>query len=199
MMVDSITVPANAHGFAIRLGIAASVVKAASVSHFVQQALPRPVSSTIVSGSDPFSSQRGRTENEGYWLLPRSSLSKTPLRLANSVGLIDSGYTGELIAMVDNVSAEPYVVPSSARLFQIAQASLKPFAKVIVVESLGETYRGNGGFGSTGFTFPSDRTHVPQRDVVQVPVETAIADARFDSSSALSSAATIPRMIFPCQ
>jgi dUTPase len=39
---------------------------------------------------------------QGYYLYPRSSLSSTPLRLANSVGIIDSGYTGPIIAKVDN-------------------------------------------------------------------------------------------------
>lgn len=38
----------------------------------------------------------------GFYLYPRSSISKTPFRLANSVGIIDSGYRGNLIAMLDN-------------------------------------------------------------------------------------------------
>ena len=40
---------------------------------------------------------------KSYFLMPRSSLSKTPLRLANSVGLIDAGYRGEIMAAVDNI------------------------------------------------------------------------------------------------
>ena len=39
-----------------------------------------------------------------YLLMPRSSISKTPLRLSNSIGLIDPGYRGEIIAVVDNVN-----------------------------------------------------------------------------------------------
>ena len=38
-----------------------------------------------------------------YFLMPRSSISKTPLRLANAVGLIDAGYRGEIMAAVDNI------------------------------------------------------------------------------------------------
>ena len=39
--------------------------------------------------------------NTGYYMYPRSSLSKTKLRLANSTGIIDSGYRGNLIGMFD--------------------------------------------------------------------------------------------------
>ena len=44
-------------------------------------------------------------ENLPYLLLPRSSISKTPLRLSNSIGLIDPGYRGEIIAVVDNIKS----------------------------------------------------------------------------------------------
>ena len=42
-------------------------------------------------------------EDKPYFLLPRSSISKTPLRLSNSIGLIDAGYRGEIIACCDNI------------------------------------------------------------------------------------------------
>ena len=60
-----------------------------------------------------------------YWMLPRSSLSKTPLRLANSVGLIDAGYRGTLLAAVD--AKAPHVVEAKTRLFLIEAAHLLPF------------------------------------------------------------------------
>ena len=47
---------------------------------------------------------------KSYFLMPRSSLSKTPLRLANSVGLIDAGYRGEIMAAVDNIKDFAYEV-----------------------------------------------------------------------------------------
>lgn len=84
-----------------------------------------------------------------FWLLPRSSLSKTPLRLANSVGLIDAGYRGELLAAVDNRGAEPYEVVRGTRLFQIAAPDLRPF-EIEMVTELPSSVRGEGGFGSTG-------------------------------------------------
>ena len=46
----------------------------------------------------------GKTYNTGYYMYPRSSLSKTQLRLANSTGIIDSGYRGHLIGMFDVVN-----------------------------------------------------------------------------------------------
>ena len=40
---------------------------------------------------------------QGFSLLPRSSIVKTPLRLSNSVGVIDRGYRGQVTAVVDNL------------------------------------------------------------------------------------------------
>jgi dUTP pyrophosphatase len=87
-----------------------------------------------------------------YWMLPRSSLSKTPFRLANSVGLIDAGYRGTLLAAVD-VRADSTIEPHT-RLFQIAAPDLLPFHEIKIVSEIpgGPTLRGAGGFGSTGNT-----------------------------------------------
>jgi dUTP pyrophosphatase len=83
-----------------------------------------------------------------YWMLPRSSISRSPLRLANSVGLIDAGYRGPIMAAVDGV----YNVADNERLFQLASPDLLPWDEVRVVETIpgGPTARGAGGFGSTG-------------------------------------------------
>ena len=96
----------------------------------------------------------------GYYLYPRSSIVKTPFRLSNSVGIIDSGYRGEIMAVVDNIDAvnndiktclNKYMPPMS-RMFQICSPTLEPFMIQIVdsEEKLGLTERGSGGFGSTG-------------------------------------------------
>ena len=82
-----------------------------------------------------------------FYLYPRSSIYKTPLRLANSVGIIDSGYRGNLGAVFD-VSG-PYECLEGQRFVQICSPSLDPF-KVILVDELDETARGAEGFGSTG-------------------------------------------------
>ena len=83
---------------------------------------------------------------------PRSSISKTPLVLSNHVGIIDSGYRGNLIAMFRNLSGEDYHVEQYTRLIQVCHSSLKPFIVRLAnsAEDLGNTSRGSGGFGSTG-------------------------------------------------
>jgi dUTP pyrophosphatase len=89
------------------------------------------------------------SRNVCYYLYPRSSISKTPLRLANSVGIIDSGYRGNIMAVVDNISDEPYQIQRGQRLFQICGRYLEPI-HLTLVEELSDSERGNGGFGSTG-------------------------------------------------
>jgi len=86
-----------------------------------------------------------------YWMLPRSSISKTPLRLANSVGLIDAGYRGPLLAMVYSTGRD-VAVAFGDRYFQIAGPELQPFERIEIVDEIpgGATIRGAGGFGSTG-------------------------------------------------
>lgn len=85
------------------------------------------------------------------FLMARSSTgTKTPLRLANAVGLIDEGYRGELKAAVDNVSQQEFVVEAATRYFQLVAVDGRPFDRVRIVEDLHPTARGAGGFGSTG-------------------------------------------------
>ncbi len=86
---------------------------------------------------------------EPYYLMPRSSISKTPLRMANSIGLIDGGYRGEIMAAVDNIRSEPYTVEPGQRLFQLVAMNGSPITFDLTSE-LSETSRGSGGFGSTG-------------------------------------------------
>ena len=86
-----------------------------------------------------------------YYLYPRSSMGgKTPLRMSNSVGIIDSGYRGHLIGMVDNLSEEDYVVEQGSRLFQVCSPTLNNPIDLSIVQELSETQRGEGGIGSTG-------------------------------------------------
>jgi len=93
-----------------------------------------------------------RKHFRAYWMIPRSSISKTPLRVANSLGLIDAGYRGTLIAAVDNHASTAYTVNLNDRLVQVANAELLPWNRIEVVDVIpgGETLRGEGGFGSTG-------------------------------------------------
>lgn len=91
----------------------------------------------------------GVAKTQSCLLLPRSSIIKTPLRLANSMGLIDAGYRGELMAVVDNNSPDPFLIKKGDRFFQIIRGDLKSFNFEVVAE-LEVSERGNGGFGSTG-------------------------------------------------
>jgi len=84
-----------------------------------------------------------------YYLYPRSSISKTPLRMANSVGIIDAGYRGNIMVAVDNTGDQPYVIEKGQRLFQICGPTLESI-EMKVVDELSNTDRGNNGFGSTG-------------------------------------------------
>jgi dUTP pyrophosphatase len=88
----------------------------------------------------------------GYFLYPRSSTgTKTPLRLANSVGVIDAGYRGNYIAAFDNIRAAVFKAEKGQKLVQICAPNLTYPLRVEIVSDLGEsTVRGSGGFGSTG-------------------------------------------------
>ena len=88
----------------------------------------------------------------GYFLYPRSSTgTKTPLRLANSVGVIDSGYRGNYIAAFDNIRAATFTIERTQRLVQICPPNLTYPMRVELVDDLDlDTVRGAGGFGSTG-------------------------------------------------
>lgn len=83
-------------------------------------------------------------------ILPRSSIgAKTPFRLSNSVGLIDSGYRGELGVLYDNTSDEDSFITKGERIAQLLVMPSYRF-KANVVDSLEDSDRGTGGFGSTG-------------------------------------------------
>ena len=90
----------------------------------------------------------------GYYLYPRSSTgTKTPLRMANSVGIIDSGYRGHIIAAFDNWQDVSFTIEPYQRLAQLCPPNLTYPVYVRLVEKeedLGVTVRGGGGFGSTG-------------------------------------------------
>ena len=93
-----------------------------------------------------------------FYMYPRSSISKTKFRLANSVGIIDSGYRGNLIAKLDNtgyhktgIHARDFETQKGDKYVQICMPDLSPFTVILVdnIEALGTTERGDGGFGST--------------------------------------------------
>lgn len=82
-----------------------------------------------------------------YYLYPRSSLSKTSFQLANSVGIIDAGYRGNLMAKVRCFPASNTKLDKGC-WFQIVSPDMRPI-RVNLVTELSTTTRGDGGFGST--------------------------------------------------
>jgi len=84
-----------------------------------------------------------------FWLVPRSSIYKTGLMMANSVGVIDKSYRGELKAPVWSMTGETKVQYGD-RLFQIVAPDMGWIRHVRTVDSLPNTVRGQSGFGSSG-------------------------------------------------
>lgn len=88
---------------------------------------------------------------KGYMLMfaPRSSMSKTPLVIPNSFGVIDADYRGEIKGIFKNTSDDEYLIQKGDRLLQ---GILVPVGalKLLEVDELTETERGSGGIGSTG-------------------------------------------------
>lgn len=84
-------------------------------------------------------------------IFPRSSNRRTKAYMTNHVGIIDSGYRGEIMLSYKNRSiqnnAKPYLVRE-----RIGQIMILPYPKIkfVEVEELSKTERGEGGHGSTG-------------------------------------------------
>ncbi len=89
---------------------------------------------------------------EGYeaQIRPRSGLSaKKGIGLVNSPGTIDADYRGEIGVIVVNLSNEDFTIENGERIAQMVIAKHE-VASWQEVESLNESDRGSGGFGSTG-------------------------------------------------
>jgi len=137
---------------------------------FTHVSAPNSVSDSGIEYEIDESNIGGISYSTGYYMYPRSSMSKTPLMLANHTGIIDSGYRGNLISALryipskylpdgffgpDNGERRPttitYTLAKHTRLFQICHPNLCPVYVVLVSEDeLTSTERGEGGFGSTG-------------------------------------------------
>eukprot|EP00922_Rhytidocystis_sp_ex-Travisia-forbesii_P052927 GHVS01078500.1.p1 GENE.GHVS01078500.1~~GHVS01078500.1.p1 ORF type:complete len:232 (-),score=84.53 GHVS01078500.1:262-957(-) len=99
------------------------------------------------------------TASVGWLLFPRSSISKTPLRLCNSVGVIDGGYRGEIMVVVDNIKQTPYTVKVGDRIVQAVAFDGKEMSFEVVERLDEKTARGAGGFGSTTTTTMQDNNN----------------------------------------
>ena len=83
-------------------------------------------------------------------LYARSGLAtKRGLRLSNCTSVIDADYRGEVKVALYNDSVSPQTINPQDRIAQMIVHKLKP-TTIEIVDKLGETARGEGGFGSTG-------------------------------------------------
>jgi len=93
----------------------------------------------------------GSEEEVHYYMYPRSSMYKSGIMLANSVGIIDRTYRGIMKALVTNLNEHTYPnVVAGTRITQIVAPDMGYIREIKIVDSLPETSRGSGGFGSTG-------------------------------------------------
>lgn len=94
---------------------------------------------------------------DGYvaFVVPRSGLAtKHGITIVNSPGTVDAGYRGEIkVTLLNTDASEPYDIAVGDR---IAQLIVMPVSRAnfIAVETLPESVRGEGGFGSTGYQAP---------------------------------------------
>lgn len=81
---------------------------------------------------------------------PRSGLAaKNGVTVLNTPGTIDADYRGEVKVILINLGDEPFTIERGSRIAQLVIAPVLQ-AKLVEVETLSETQRGAGGFGSTG-------------------------------------------------
>lgn len=92
-------------------------------------------------------------EEVHYYMYPRSSMYKSGIMLTNSVGVIDRSYRGVIKAPVTNLNEHNYPnVTKGTRVTQLCAPDLGHIREIKIVDTLPETSRGSGGFGSTGST-----------------------------------------------
>jgi dUTPase len=152
------------YSFGLGISVAAMMSDEAAPPRYKWSRPPVPPHATALLGASQYEVLAGRLDTSAMTeapapclLLPRSSIYKFPLRLANSIGLIDAGYRGEVQGKVDVLDWKETAAPeylrfdSGSRLFQICQHNFLPWKKVVLVEELpdGPDDRGVGGFGST--------------------------------------------------
>ena len=109
----------------------------------------RAVSKVKVDGYIEYGTGLAFEVPAGYVMLvfPRSSISNTSLSLTNSVGVLDSGYRGELKLRFRSHGSNEYEVGD-----RIGQIIVLPYPEIsfTAVEDLAVSERGDGGFGSSG-------------------------------------------------
>ena len=92
------------------------------------------------------------TDSLALLIFPRSGLaSKHGTTLANAIGLVDSDYRGEICVPLINLGKEAFTIEPGMRIAQLVVSPIL-LPEIEVTDTLTETQRGAGGFGSTGLT-----------------------------------------------
>ena len=111
---------------------------------------PLGVRGRLIRNDKYYSGYKDGVAEYHYTLEPRSSIFKSGFMMANSRGIIDKSYRGELRAPVVSVGPSEKRIEAGTRLFQILAPDLGWIKEIRYVAALNETTRGEGGFGSTG-------------------------------------------------
>ena len=136
--IENVTIPARAFSVAVPLGICTEAVY--KETHTLKD----------LTTDEPLAWSEVIDVPTSYYIYPRSSMgARSPLRLSNSTGIVDSSYRGELKMYVDNVSDKDFTIEKGQRYVQICGPTLESIVYKIV-DSLSETERGERGFGSSG-------------------------------------------------
>ena len=83
-------------------------------------------------------------------MVPRSSTGSKGFSLANTVGVIDTDYTGEILMCIQNTSLETIEIEPKMRIAQLLFVPVLKPVFTVVDEITAKTERNSGGFGSTG-------------------------------------------------
>jgi len=94
--------------------------------------------------------ERSTGRPSSFFLIGRSSLSRSPVSLANAIGVIDAGFRGELSIRVRKHHPDSIEFRQGDRLVQICAPNLKSIRVSVVDELASYGTRGDAGWGSTG-------------------------------------------------
>ena len=134
---DKISPPSYASKGAAGLDLAACISESITILPMGRAMVPTGIAAEIPEGYAGF-------------IYARSGLAtRHGITMANSVGVIDCDYRGEIKCALVNLGDKPYIISPGER---IAQMVIMPIAKAVIerADVLAETERGGGGFGSTG-------------------------------------------------
>ena len=136
-MRDSAKIPSYATDGAAAVDLSAAIEEAITLAPSERRLIPTGIAISI-------------PKNTVAVLSARSGLSyKKGITAANGIGVIDSDYRGEIFFSAINLANESYTVEPGERIAQLMLMPVYPMS-LLECDSLDETERGEGGFGSTG-------------------------------------------------